>query len=85
MPAYFRTRCWPRCPDGAGVVGFGCCGSQRSETLKETGYAGEIGAIYVLRAFQRRGLGGRLMSIMASDLMSRSRSTASLWVLKKMR
>lgn len=26
------------------IVGFGSCGSQRLETLKEKGYAGEFGA-----------------------------------------
>jgi ribosomal protein S18 acetylase RimI-like enzyme len=65
------------------VVGFGSCGSQRSETLKDKGYHGEIGAIYVLRAFQRQGVGARLMSSMALDLASRGFNAASLWVLRE--
>jgi ribosomal protein S18 acetylase RimI-like enzyme len=48
--------------DGGRIVGFGACGAQRLETLKEKGYDGEIGAIYVLQAFQRHGVGARLMS-----------------------
>jgi ribosomal protein S18 acetylase RimI-like enzyme len=69
--------------DGHRIVGFGSCGSQRSETLKDKGYDGEIGAIYVLRAFQRRGVGARLMSTMAFDLTSRGFGAASLWVLRE--
>jgi ribosomal protein S18 acetylase RimI-like enzyme len=69
--------------DGGSIVGFGSCGSQRSETLKVKGYDGEIGAIYVLRAFQRQGVGARLMSTMALDLMFRGFNSASLWVLRE--
>jgi ribosomal protein S18 acetylase RimI-like enzyme len=68
---------------GNTIMGFGSCGSQRLETLKEKGYAGEIGAIYVLRAFQRQGVGARLMSTMALDLTSRGFNAASLWVLRE--
>jgi ribosomal protein S18 acetylase RimI-like enzyme len=64
------------------VVGFGSCGLQRSKTLRDKGYDGEIGAIYVLRAFQRQGVGARLMSTMALDLASRGFNAASLWVLQ---
>jgi ribosomal protein S18 acetylase RimI-like enzyme len=69
--------------DGDRIVGFGSCGSQRLETLKEKGYDGEIGAIYVLRAFQRQGVGARLMSTMALDLTYRGFNAASLWVLRE--
>jgi hypothetical protein len=33
--------------DGDRIVGFGSCGSQRLETLKEKGYDGEIGHLCV--------------------------------------
>ncbi len=39
------------------IAGFGACGAQRSETLKERAFDGEIGAIYVLKAFQRHAVG----------------------------
>jgi hypothetical protein len=39
------------------IIGFGSCGSQRTEALKEKGYEGEISAIYVLNAFQRHAIG----------------------------
>jgi ribosomal protein S18 acetylase RimI-like enzyme len=64
------------------IIGFGSCGPQRTEKLKVRGYAGEFSGIYVLRAFQRHGVGARLMSIMASDLASRGFNAASLWVLR---
>jgi ribosomal protein S18 acetylase RimI-like enzyme len=64
------------------IIGFGSCGPQRTENLKVRGYAGEFSGIYVLRAFQRHGVGARLMSIMASDLASRGFNAASLWVLR---
>jgi len=64
------------------LVGFGSCGPQRTENLKAKGFGGEIGAIYVLRAFQRKGIGALLLRTMASDLMNRALAAASLWVLR---
>lgn len=46
---------------GGELVGFGACSAQRTEGLVADGYDGEIGAIYVLRAYQRRGIGKRLI------------------------
>jgi ribosomal protein S18 acetylase RimI-like enzyme len=64
------------------IVGFGSCVSQRTQTLKDSGYDGEIGAIYVLKAYQRRALGRRLLHAMASDLSARGFTATSLWVLR---
>lgn len=64
------------------IVGFGSCAAQRTESLKAKGFDGEISAIYVFRAYQRNGLGIRLLRTMASDLMSRNFAAASLWVLR---
>ena len=47
------------------VIGFGACGSQRTATLEEKGYDGEVSAIYVLRSFQKQGVGAALMRSMA--------------------
>lgn len=68
---------------GGQIIGFGSCGSQRTEHLKEKGYDGEISAIYILRKHQRHGLGARLLRVMAADLLSRGFSAASLWVLRE--
>lgn len=64
------------------VVGFGSCGAQRTETLRERAYDGEISAIYVLKAFQRHAIGTRLLFALASDLSQRGFGAASLWVLR---
>jgi ribosomal protein S18 acetylase RimI-like enzyme len=64
------------------IVGFGSCVSQRTQTLKDSGYDGEISAIYVLKEFQRRALGRRLLCAMASDLSARGFTAVSLWVLR---
>jgi ribosomal protein S18 acetylase RimI-like enzyme len=64
------------------IVGFGSCGRQRTEALQTTGYDGEISAIYVLREFQRRALGARLLCAMASSMHTRGMKAASLWVLR---
>jgi ribosomal protein S18 acetylase RimI-like enzyme len=93
-----RTRRWHRIltmPDPAmasavfvavgaarSVVGFGSCGRQRLADLVAAGFAGEFSALYVLAAHQRRGLGRRLMALMAEDLMAREVRGAALWVLR---
>jgi ribosomal protein S18 acetylase RimI-like enzyme len=65
-----------------GVVGFGSCGRQRVATLIADGFTGEVSALYVLAAHQRRGIGRRLMVLMAQDLMARDFCGAALWVLR---
>jgi ribosomal protein S18 acetylase RimI-like enzyme len=64
------------------IVGFGSCGAQRTESLKGKGYDGEVSAIYVLREFQKRKIGTRLLRAMSSDLILRGFSSAALWVLR---
>jgi ribosomal protein S18 acetylase RimI-like enzyme len=64
------------------IVGFGACCAQRAPLLKDKGYDCEISALYVLKAFQRRTLGGRLLSAMAADLAGRGFGAVSLWVLR---
>ena len=64
------------------IIGFGSCGAQRTESLKAKGYDGEVSAIYVLREFQKRGIGTRLLRAMSVELMRRGFSAAALWVLR---
>jgi ribosomal protein S18 acetylase RimI-like enzyme len=64
--------------DAGAIVGFGACGPPRDSDLP---YAGEIGALYVLRQAQRRGIGRTLMDAMARDLAAAGRGNAALWVL----
>jgi GNAT superfamily N-acetyltransferase len=63
------------------IIAFGACGAQRTESLRDKGYDGEFGAIYVLRAFQGQGIGACLLGKMSLDLLARGFSAAALWVL----
>ena len=63
------------------MIGFAACGAQMDETLAAAGFDGEIGAIYLRRAAQGRGLGRLLMRTAAADLRGRGFRGASLWVL----
>jgi ribosomal protein S18 acetylase RimI-like enzyme len=65
------------------MVGFVSCGPQRTATLRDRGYDGEISAIYLLQITQRRGVGRTLMSAAAADLARRGFGAASLWVLRE--
>jgi GNAT superfamily N-acetyltransferase len=64
-------------------IGFGACGRQRDEALSTAGYDGELGAIYILRSHQDRGVGRSLMAAMARSLSDLGHEAASLWVLRE--
>jgi len=64
------------------IVGFGSCGAQRDEAFAGRGFGGEIGALYVLRAHQARGVGRALMAALARALANRGHDAVSLWVLR---
>jgi GNAT superfamily N-acetyltransferase len=82
-PASFAGTALYAVEDGSTIVGFGACCLQRSDALKAKGYEGEIGALYLLRAFQNRGLGTALMESLAADLSGRGLRSASVWVLRE--
>jgi len=65
------------------ILGLGACGGQHDAAMRERDFAGEIGAIYILRAQQGVGVGRGLMNLMARDLMARPMFGASLWVLRE--
>ena len=62
----------------AGVVGFGSGGRERAG---ETGYAGELYAIYLLEAFQRRGHGRELVRAVVGGLREMGLEDMIIWVL----
>jgi ribosomal protein S18 acetylase RimI-like enzyme len=64
------------------IIGFGACGPQRTGTLTDKGYDGEISAIYVLREFQKRQVGAQLLGAMSLNLQRRGFKAAALWVLR---
>jgi GNAT superfamily N-acetyltransferase len=60
------------------IIGLGSCGAQRTDSLKDKGYDGEVSAIYVLREFQKRKVGTRILRAMSSDLLRRGFNAAAL-------
>jgi ribosomal protein S18 acetylase RimI-like enzyme len=66
--------------DGA-IVGYGSCGAQRSQHLRDRGFTAEIGELYVLRSAQRQCAGTGLMRGMAGALVERGHRAMSLCVL----
>lgn len=69
--------------DGGRVVGFGSCGDQRDQGLRDLGFTAEISAIYLLRPHQRQGLGAVMMRRMAHALAERGQEAGALWVLRE--
>ena len=65
------------------IIAFGSCGAQRTDSLKDQGYDGEVSGIYVLREFQKRMIGLRLFRAMSSSLQQRGFNAAALWVLRE--
>jgi GNAT superfamily N-acetyltransferase len=65
------------------IIGFACCGAQRDDRLRELGFGGEFGAVYVLESHQGLGVGRALMHRMARTLAGRGHRAASLWVLRE--
>ncbi|MDJ1157670.1 GNAT family N-acetyltransferase [Chelatococcus sp. SYSU_G07232] len=61
------------------VIGFGTCGPVRGEAL---GTSGEIYAVYVTRRYQFRGIGSRLMGVMARHLLRHGLGSVGLWVAR---
>ncbi len=64
---------------GGAIVGFGACGPARDALV---GGDGEIYAVYLLKRWQCRGIGSRLMGVLASALARRGCRSAGLWVAR---
>jgi ribosomal protein S18 acetylase RimI-like enzyme len=62
------------------IVGFVRGGPTRNPELP---YRAELYAIYILEAYQQRGLGRRLVQALAKDLQSVGFSDMLLWVLEE--
>ncbi len=61
------------------VVGFASCGRERAG---ETGYSGELYAIYVLDSAQRRGHGRELVRAAVGGLREMGLKNMIIWVLR---
>ena len=64
---------------GIGVCGFGNAGPLRGEAM--LGYSGEFKTLYLLPAYQRRGIGRAMLGRLAAALADRGHGTALAWVL----
>ncbi len=60
------------------VVGFAVAGPERDG---DPTYTGEVYALYILQAYQRQGLGRRLMAACARELSRRGFGSVLVWVL----
>lgn len=60
------------------ITAFACAGPERKDA--NTDY-GEIYAVYVASAYQRQGIGGRLIAACARDLQESGKTGLILWVL----
>ncbi len=65
--------------DGAEVVGFASGGRERAG---ETGFEGELYAIYVLDSAQRRGFGRELVRASVAGLRELGLGDMIIWVLR---
>ncbi|OLB82732.1 MAG: GNAT family N-acetyltransferase [Chloroflexi bacterium] len=66
--------------DAEGVVGFASGGHERAG---ETGYSGELYAIYVMREAQGRGHGRRLVQAVVGGLREMGLTDMIVWVLRE--
>jgi GNAT superfamily N-acetyltransferase len=64
--------------EGAGIVGFAEGGSEREGVA---GFDGELNALYLLKEWQRQGVGRRLVQAFAGELIARGLRTMIIWVL----
>lgn len=60
------------------VVGFAGGSAERSGNVI---YTGELGAIYLLESYQRRGIGRRMVAAMAARLLAQGHAAMLAWVL----
>ena len=68
--------------DSGEVVGFARGGPEREGNRT---YPGELYTVYLLEAYQRRGIGRRLVSAVAQRLLANGLSSMLVWVLKRNR
>jgi ribosomal protein S18 acetylase RimI-like enzyme len=70
-------------PPGGQIVGIASGGPPRPEHPVAAAYAGELYTLYLLRAYQRRGIGARLLRHVAGALAAAGRRSLVLWVARE--
>jgi len=74
-----QRRGQPRRSSDEGIVGFASCGRERAG---ESGFAGELYAIYILDSAQRQGNGRELVRAVAAALREMKLTDMIVWVLR---
>jgi ribosomal protein S18 acetylase RimI-like enzyme len=74
-----QRRGQPRRPSDDEIVGFASCGRERAG---ETGFSGELYAIYILDGAQRQGHGRELVRAVAGALREMKLANMIVWVLR---
>ena len=64
--------------DAGNIVGFSSAGPERSGNSI---YTGELGGIYLLKSYQRQGIGRQIMVKVTNQLESNGHHSMMLWVL----
>ena len=68
--------------DDGQLAGFAGGGEAHQDTPKALAYSGELYAIYILEAYQRQGLGRRLVAAVAEKLILQGHTSMITWVLE---
>jgi ribosomal protein S18 acetylase RimI-like enzyme len=62
------------------IIGFADGGRERTGDYQE--YKGEIYSIYILKSYQRQGIGKRLIKAVVKELVKQDLHSMMVWVLK---
>lgn len=62
------------------VIGFACCGERRDGPEK---FTGELYGLYILKEYQGRGIGNRMVEDVVDELKSRGYNSMLLWALEE--
>jgi L-amino acid N-acyltransferase YncA len=66
--------------DNGQIIGFADGGSERTGDYKE--FKGEMYSIYILKSYQGRGIGKRLIKAVVNELLKQDLNSMIVWVLK---
>ena len=63
------------------IVGFSSGGPSRSDEEQDAQYDGELYAIYIVEAYQRKGIGRRLVDALVARMQQANISSMLVWVI----